>query len=215
MGSQNRRTFDDKIFLKIRRIASFKKTAKLHPIAMKSRSILAISVILAASTFARAETLEVDLTRSLIQVDISATGHNFTGALKKYSAKASADANSLAPSSFGLQWSFKDFDTDNAKRDQEMIKWLGGGDPKGSFAFTKSWTDKSGKTFAMGSLTINGVSKTVSFPYTVKKEGSWVTVDGTAVLDYENYNLPIIRSMAVMTVDPKLKVRLHVVGQMK
>ena len=67
----------------------------------------------------------------------------------------------------------------------------------------------------MGMLTIHGVSKTVSFPYTVKQEGDWVTIDGTASLDYENYKLPIIRSMAVMTVDPKLKVRFHVVGKMK
>jgi polyisoprenoid-binding protein YceI len=182
---------------------------------MKTRSILTVVALLAAPVFAHAATLEVDVTRSRIQVDASATGHDFTGTLKKFTAKANGDAGSLAPSSFDLQWSFKDLDTDDAKRDKEMIKWLGGGDPKGSFAFTKSWTDKSGKMQGMGSLTIHGVSKAVSFPYTVKKDGDWVTIDGAASLDYQNFKLPIIRAMAVMTVDPKLTVRFHVVGKVK
>jgi hypothetical protein len=42
-----------------------------------------------------------------------------------------------------------------------------------------------------------------------------VTIDGTVSMDYENFKLPLIRSMAVMTVDPKLKVRFHVVGKVK
>lgn len=196
-------------------VASSYNPAKLLFVAMKTRSILTFVALLAASAFAHAATLEVDITRSRIQVDASATGHDFTGNLKKFTAKANGDAGSLAPSSFDLQWSFKDLDTDDAKRDQEMIKWLGGGDPKGSFAFTKSWTDKAGKTHGMGSLTIHGVSKAVAFPYTVKKEGDWVTIDGTASLDYQNFKLPIIRAMAVMTVDPKLTVRFHVVGKVK
>jgi polyisoprenoid-binding protein YceI len=182
---------------------------------MKSRSLLTFVGLLAAPAFANAATLEVDLTRSRIQVDVSATGHNFTGNLKKFTAKANGDASSLAPSSFDMQWSFKDFDSDENDRDKKMIAWLGGGDPKGSFTFTKSWTDKTGKTHGMGSLTIHGVSKAISFPYTVKKEGDWVTIDGTALLDYQNFELPIIRTMAVMTVDPKLTVRFHVVGKVK
>jgi hypothetical protein len=49
----------------------------------------------------------------------------------------------------------------------------------------------------------------------VKKEGNWLTIDGTATLDYQNFGLPIIRTMAVMTVNPKLTVRFHLVGVAK
>ena len=101
-----------------------------------------------------------------------------------------------------------------AKRRQEMIKWLGGGKPMGSFSFTKSWTD-GGKTFAQGNLTIHGVSKTISFPYSVKREGEWATIDGTAKMDYQNFSLPIIKTMVVMTVDPKLTINFHLVGKVK
>lgn len=170
---------------------------------------------LAAASTVHAATLQVDQDRSRIQVDAKATGHNFTGTLKKYTATVSGDAGTLKPSGFSMAWSFKDLDTNDAKRDKEMVQWLGEADPKGSFQFTKSWTDASGKTHAMGNLTIHGVSKTVSFPYTVRKDGEWVTIDGSVAMDYQNFSLPIIRAMAVMTVDPKLTVRFHVVGKVK
>lgn len=182
---------------------------------MKSQAILALSGVLSAFSIAHAASLEVDQARSRIQVDAKATGHNFTGTLKNYTAQVSGDTTSLKPESFDLNWKFKDLDTDDAKRDAEMIKWLEGGDPKGSFKFIKSWTGKDGQPHGMGTLTIHGVSKTVSFPYTVKKEGEWVTIDGNAALDYRDFKLPIIRAMAVMTVNPKLNVRFHVVGKVK
>jgi polyisoprenoid-binding protein YceI len=182
---------------------------------MKHRTLATFCGILSTLTIAHAATLEVDKNRSRIQVDAKATGHNFTGTLKDYQASVSGDAASLKPDGFELKWSFKNLDTDDAKRDAEMIKWLGGGDPKGSFKFTKSWTGKDGGQQGSGTLTIHGISKEISFPYTAKKDGDWVTIDGKVSLDYQNFSLPIIRSMAVMTVDPKLTVRFHVVGKVK
>jgi len=182
---------------------------------MKPQAILSLIGLLSTLACVQAATLEVDKGRSRIQVDAKATGHNFTGTLKDFTASVSGDPASLQPSGFMLDWKFNDLDTNDAKRDKEMLKWLGGGNPKGSFKFTKSWTAKDGTQQAMGTLTINGVSKNVSFPYTAKKDGDWVTVDGKVAMDYQNFSLPIIRAMAVMTVDPKLVVRFHVVGKVK
>ncbi len=182
---------------------------------MRTYPIAITCGLLAAASLAHAATLEVDQSRSRIQVDAKATGHNFTGTLKKYQAAVCGDASTLKPDGFTLNWNFKDLDTDDAKRDVEMIKWLGGGSPKGSFKFTKSWTDASGETHGMGTLAINGVSKTVSFPYSASKDGDWVTIDGKVAMDYQDFKLPIIRALAVMTVDPKLDVRFHVVGKVK
>ena len=89
------------------------------------------------------------------------------------------------------------------------------GNPKGSFKFVKSWDETAGGGKAQGTLTINGVPKTISFPYTVKHDGDWVTIDGKVSIDHQNFKLPIIRAMAVMTVDPKLTIRFHVVGKVK
>ncbi len=161
------------------------------------------------------ESIKVDKEKSRVQVDASATGHAFTGTLADYKATAEGNAGTLEPATFKLDWKFKDLKTADDKRDKEMIKWLKEGDPAGKFTFEKSWKGKDGKTYAMGKLVIHGVTKDISFPYTVKKDGDWVTIDGVAGLDYTNFNLPVIRSMAVMTVDPKLKVRFHIVGKIQ
>jgi polyisoprenoid-binding protein YceI len=189
--------------------------ATVANLAMKLRFICTICAILVTPPLAHAATLEVDKGRSRIQVDAKATGHAFTGTLEDYSASIAGDPASLTPQSFKLEWKFNDLDTDDAKRDKQMIEWLGGGQPKGSFKFTKSWTGKDGAPQGAGTLTINGVSKNVTFPYTAKKDGDWVTVDGKVSMDYQNFKLPVIRAMAVMTVDPKLVVRFHVVGKVK
>jgi polyisoprenoid-binding protein YceI len=171
-------------------------------------------ILVLIPVLASADTLKVDKAKSRIQVDVKATGHEFTGTLSDFSAKVTGDDPALTPTAVDLTWKFSDLKTADEKRDKEMIKWLGGGGPEGSFTFTKTWTDK-GKTYAMGDLKIHGISKAVSFPYTAKKEGTWVTIDGTASLDYQDFGLPIIRTMAVMTVNPKLAVRFHLVGEAK
>lgn len=207
--------FHNKKFLIKQGIAGGAMTATLRNIIMKHRTIATLCGLLATLTFAHAATLEVDMGRSRIQVDAKATGHKFSGTLKDYTASVSGDAASLKPEGFELKWNFKDLDTDDVKRDAEMIKWLGGADPKGSFKFNKSWTGKDGSQQGSGTLTIHGVSKEINFPYTVTKDGDWVTIDGKVSMDYQNFSLPIIRSMAVMTVDPQLVVRFHVVGKVK
>lgn len=187
----------------------------LNTMNLNHRAIFTLCGILGTATLGHAATLDLDKERSRIQVDAKATGHNFTGTLSDYKASASGDATSLKPAAFTLSWNFTDLKTDDVKRDAEMIKWLGGGAPKGTFKFDKSWTDKTGNEQGMGTLTINGVSKTVSFPFTAKKDGEWVTIDGKVSMDYQNFSLPVIRAMMVMTVEPQLVVRFHVVGKVK
>ena len=169
----------------------------------------------ALTSVVSAGSLQVDKHRSRIQVDAKATGHEFTGNLSDYTAEVTGDGDSLKPASFDLGWKFTNLKTGEPKRDVEMIKWLGGGAPEGKFHFVKSWDNPDGSKHGMGTLTIHGISKTVSFPFTATKEDGWVTIDGKVSMDYRDFSLPIIRAMVVMTVDPKLVVRFHVIGQIK
>ena len=162
-----------------------------------------------------AATLVVDKTRSKIEVAATATGHDFSGTLKDYTVKASGDVAKLKPESLDLNWNFSDLKTADDGRDSEMLKWLGGATPKGSFKFVKFWTDKAGVDHAAGTLTIHGVSKTVYFPFAVKKDGEWVTASGSAELNYKDFGLPLVRAMLVMTVNPKLVVTFQLVGKVK
>lgn len=182
---------------------------------MKTIPIAAFSILCGLAPVVYSATLEVDMDRSRIQVDAKATGHAFAGNLGKYTLSAEGDATTQQPTALSLAWNFVDLKTADEKRDKEMIKWLGGGSPKGSFKFVKSWDVKTEGGQAQGVLTINSVAKTVAFPYTVKRDGEWVTVDGKVSMDYQDFKLPIIRAMALMTVDPKLVIRFHVVGKVK
>jgi polyisoprenoid-binding protein YceI len=182
---------------------------------MKSTIPHLLGLLLCMAGTAYSATLEVDPGQSRIQVTAKATGHGFTGTLRKYSVKVAGDGATLAPSAFDLSWNFQDLKTGDDGRDNEMIKWLGGGKPAGSFKFVKSWTDKQGVTNAQGTLTIHGIAKTVYFPYTAKKDGNQVTIDGKVAMDYQIFNLPVVRAMLVMTVDPNLAVEFHIVGKVK
>jgi polyisoprenoid-binding protein YceI len=177
------------------------------------RRILVAGIVL--SGLATGEALKVNIQKSRIQVDAKATGHQFTGTLSDFDVNATGDANAMTPSSFDLAWSFKDLKTGDVKRDAEMMKWLKESNPKGSFQFQKQSTEADGSLKAIGKLTIHGVSKEVICPYTVSKDGKWVSIDGVAKLDYRDFDLPIIRALAVMTVDPKLVVRFHLVGEIQ
>jgi len=178
-------------------------------LAALSLTLLCLAVPVTAAT------LEVDKTRSKIEVAAKATGHDFSGILKEYTVKATGDLAKLKPESLELNWNFSNLKTADDGRDTEMLKWLGAATPMGSFKFIKFWTDKAGVDHAAGTLTIHGVGKTVYFPFKVKKDGEWVTASGTAELDYKDFGLPVVRAMLVMTVDPKLVVTFQVVGKVK
>lgn len=182
---------------------------------MKNILLAATACMGLAVMIASGASLEVDSSRSRIQVDAKATGHGFTCNLEKYTLKGAGDATSHEPAQLVMTWDFNDLKTGDEKRDKEMLHWLGGGKPQGSFKFVKSWDENPGGGNAQGTLTINGVSKVLAFPYTVKQDGDWVTIDGQVAMDYQNFKLPVVRAMAVMTVDPKLAVRFHVVGKVK
>ena len=173
------------------------------------------SALLICGSAARAAELQIEKENSRIQVDAKATGHSFTGDLKDYTVKVAGNVSTSEPSSVSLKWDFNDLKTGDEKRDKEMIKWLGGGKPTGTFTFGKSWKDDKGSLQAEGEITIHGISKTISFPYSVKREGNRATIDGTATLDYQNFKLPIIRNLAVMKVEPNLTVRFHLTGEVK
>ena len=179
---------------------------------MKANRFPAIAACLLCVLPAAAGSLKVDKAKSRIQVDAKATGHAFTGTLSDYDIDVDGDESSLTPSAVKLDWEFSKLKTGEKKRDQEMIKWLGGGGPVGSFKFDKSW-DAKGTKYAQGTLSIHGVSKTISFPYTATKDGDWVTIDGTATMNYEDFKLPVISTMLVMKVDPQLAIRFHLVGR--
>lgn len=95
-----------------------------------------------------------------------------------------------------------------------MLKWLEyTANPKATFALT-GWQQSGTTNLAVGELTIHGVKKSIQMPATVKNtDGSW-DIAGEANFDYRDFNLPKIRKMLLLVVDPHLKVMFHLVGKL-
>jgi polyisoprenoid-binding protein YceI len=183
---------------------------------MNSNKLYGMALVAAMITPALAGTLSVDPAKSWVHVDAKSTGHDFTGKLDKFTASVTGDNATLTPAEATLSWDFADLKTGDGDRDKEMLSWLDHGkNPGGSFKMTKTWKDGKGTSWAQGSLKIHGISKSVAFPLSVKKDGGHVSIGGEVWIDHQDFNLPVITKMVVMTVDPKLKISFHLEGAVK
>ncbi|MDA7866237.1 YceI family protein [Akkermansiaceae bacterium] len=174
-----------------------------------------ILVIFQPST-SQAASLKVDYEKSNITVHAKATGGGFKGFLTKYEAKISGDASTLKPSSAAITWKFADLDTKEKKRNEKMLSWLDTGKhPGGSFKLSRVFDKKvvgKTQTYALGTITIHGVSKQIVFPINYAKNGDKLTITGQASLTTTDFDLPIIRMALIATVNPKLVINFSLTG---
>lgn len=177
---------------------------------MKFR-LLTLALLLPLS-LAAATTLKIDRTRSFVDVDVTATIGSFTGRLETYEAQLDFEpVGKIKTATFSFK--FADLKTGEAKRDAEMIEWLGGGDPSGSFQLAALALRPDGQGHATGRLTIKGRAELIEFPVTISQlDGDW-TISGTATLRYTDWGLKVIRKMGLLKVDPEVKVRFKLIGQ--
>ncbi len=176
-------------------------------------------VLLLSATFAGlaatvgAAPLAVDYHQSKIDVAVTATVDSFVGHLEKYEATVDCAAVTNLPTKAGVSFNFSDLKTGNTDRDAEMLKWLEySANPKAAFALT-GWSQSGATNLAVGELTIHGVKKSIQMPAVAKNtNGTW-DITGEANFDYRDFNLPKIRKMLLLVVDPHLKVTFHLVGK--
>ncbi|NNM30430.1 MAG: YceI family protein, partial [Akkermansiaceae bacterium] len=173
-------------------------------------------VMLLGAGLSAAEVFVPDKARSRIAVDARATNHSFTGILTAYDLRIEGRDGSAEPTRVELKWDFKHLDTADKKRNRNMLKWLEHArTPTGSFVMTKWIRDAKGRTFSRGKITIHGVTREVTFPCTIRREGHSLTASGIAVLNYKDFGLPIIRQLAILTVKPELRISFRLVGTAK
>jgi polyisoprenoid-binding protein YceI len=179
---------------------------------MKLNYLLSLPTLLLAFNCAHAELLSVDSQQSKIEVAVSATVDSFVGHLENYKANIDYTPTSSVPEKASVTFDFKDLKTGNPSRDKEMLKWLDYS-TKPSCNFTLSnWKTLGATNYAEGSITIHGVKKTLDMPVAVGQTDTNYTITGTADLNYRDFDLPIIRKMLLLTVDPHLHVSFHLVG---
>ena len=181
---------------------------------MKILNILLLSATFAGSVaISGAAPMEVDYQQSKINVAVSATVDSFIGHLDKYEATIDCDATTNLPAKAEVSFNFSDLKTGKPDRDAEMLKWLEyTANPKATFVLD-SWKQSGTTNLAMGELTIHGVKKSIAMPVVATSAGDKWDISGEADFDYRDFNLPKIRKMLLLVVDPHLKVTFHLVGK--
>lgn len=179
---------------------------------MKSVRLLALAVLLLPLALPAAErTLKVDPAKSYVDVDVKATVDSFTAHLDAYDWRATVDDKKKIKTAV-LTFKFADLKTGKPERDAKMLEWLGGNDAAGKYEVGIVAVTPDGQGQVTGNLTFHGKTALVEFPVNVQQADGVYTITGEATLDYRHWDLKVIRLMAVIKVDPEVKVRFKFTG---
>lgn len=174
------------------------------------------TLALAAATGLCAERpLPLDLAQSRVEVAVHATVDSFIARLQRFSPLIQVDDTGRIVSA-RFTFAFRDLLTGKPKRDAAMHEWQHTDTfPDGTFVLASFDPAASGNnTFtARGHLTLHGVTRELSFPVTLMRDGDLYVIDGEAPLDTRDFGLPVIRMFAVLKVDPLIRVRFHLQGR--
>lgn len=159
--------------------------------------------------------LQIDYAQSRIEVAVRSTSGSFKGKLQHFEAAIDCEPQARLPSKATVNFDFKDLKTGINGRDNHMHKWLQySKTPTGSFRL-QSWEKEGGESIAVGELTLHGITRQIRSPVTVKREEARYAIDGVVGLDYRDFGLPIIRTAALFTVNPHLKIVFHLSGKLE
>lgn len=175
--------------------------------------LLALTGILMAGycVAAELEPLVVDRELSKVEIDVKATVGSFVGSLADYDAEIYYDAAAQAVHTAEIRFRFADVTTGEEKRDRHMHDWQQTETfPDGKFVLRRLIpAPAGGEVTAIGELTLHGQTQKLEFPVSILNEDRTVVIDGDAVIDTQDFGLPIIRKFLALKVDPLVTIRFH------
>lgn len=181
---------------------------------MKLRHLLLLGLLpmgLAASELP----LTVDKAHSAIDVVVKATVDSFTGNLADFQPRVLVDEATGRIVASEITFSMLDLRTGKTKRDAKMQEWEDTAHfPTGRFVMSRLEDGAAGTCTAHGMLDLHGVRHELSFPVTIMRDRQRFAIDGEAVIDTREHALPVIRMMGLLKVDPLVKVRFHLQGEL-
>ncbi len=179
---------------------------------MKKVTIFIFGLLLPLASWAADHILKIDPTRTFIDIDVKATAGSFTGHLDAYTAVVKTDdAGKIKNAVFSFN--FADLKTGKIDRDAAMLKWLGGNLLESRFEVGNIALTPDGQGQVSGRLTMHGVAQRIEFPLNVSKTNGTYTITGETTIDYRSWDLKIIRMAYIAKVDPEVKVRFKLTGQ--
>ena len=179
-------------------------------------ALLIFWAVACLSQVALAETqpLVIDTAKTKVTVFGESTLHDFTSVVTHYDLNIEIEEESGEIVGARFTFNFADLDSGEKKRDKTMLKLLSHNDfPTGSFSSSKI-TRVNGQWVVEGILSFHGVEKVIRFPFDLKKENGKYLIDAKTVIDYQNWNLKIIKVMGFLKVFPALEITIHVEGRL-
>jgi polyisoprenoid-binding protein YceI len=157
--------------------------------------------------------VEIDPDVSRIGIAVRFSMGSFKGVLEKFDARIQIATGDKSTRAAELDFDFADLKTGNKRRDKDMLKWMDyENHPKGSFRL-EDLAAQGEQLEARGTVTIHGVSKPIAFPVTIAVEGEHVTAEGSAKLNFLDFDLKPIRKMLFITVKPEMIIDFHLEGR--
>jgi polyisoprenoid-binding protein YceI len=157
--------------------------------------------------------VDIDPDVSRIEIAVRLSMGSFEGVLEKFDARIQIAAGDQSTRAAELDFDFADLKTGNKRRDKDMLKWMDyENHPKGSFRL-EELAAQGEQLEARGTVTIHGVSKSIAFPVTIAVEGEHVIAEGSAKLNFLDFDLKPIRKMLFITVKPEMIINFHLEGR--
>ena len=173
-----------------------------------------VSALLCSTATINAATIDINKAHSKVEIDVKATGDNFTGTLNSYTAALEGNKATKEPTKVTFEWNFANLDTGKEKRNAKMLSWLSNS-TTGRFVLTSFTKRNDSRMWAKGTMTINKVDQVIEFPTKGLFKGDSATIRGAATIDTTQFNLPIIKMLGFLTVDPAVKIRFTLRGVIK
>lgn len=188
-----------------------------HAVAIqKLAAALAAASIMVAGSAAMAAPLKVDPAKSAVSATFKQMGVGVDASFRKFSAQVDYDAAKPEKSKASVDIDIPSFDLGDADYNKEVLKkeWFNAAQfPKASFVSSAIRASGPGKLDVSGKLTIKGKTADVTFPVTVKKEGSATLLEGSLPIKRLAFNIGDGEWKDTSIVADEVTIRFKVVGQ--
>jgi polyisoprenoid-binding protein YceI len=192
----------------------------MRPTSLQARRAAnAIAGVLLAASIAApaiAAALKFDAGKSAVSATFKQIGVPVEAKFKKFTAQIDFDAAKPETSKANLDIDVTSFDLGDAEMNKEVAKkeWFNAAQfPKATFASSAIKAAGAGKFDVAGKLTIKGKTADVSFPMTVKKDGSNNVFEGTLPIKRLAFNIGEGEWKDTGTVADEVLIKFRVAAQ--
>lgn len=181
-------------------------------------AIFAAAMVLFCVGAASAQAWTVDKARSTLGFSGKASGTAFSGRFKTWDAQIIFDPNNLASARVVATVALASADTANADRD-ELLPTSAFFDvrkfPQATFVASR-FVSKGGNQYeASGDLTIKGVTRTVTLPFTLAITGNTAQMTGAVSLNRSAFGVGTGQWASEKTIDTAVRVTINLTATLR